>query len=251
MKIVVIGGTGLIGKKLVTKLRECGHEAVAACPSSGVNSVTCEGLADVLVGAEVVVDVSNSPSFEDGAVMEFFEKSTRNLLAAEAEAGVSHHVALSIVGADRIPDSGYMRAKVAQEQLIQSGGIPYTILRATQFFEFMGAIIKQFPTDGETVRVPAAFFQPILSDDVVAALVDVTLGSPVNGTIDLAGPKRFRFDVITRQFMSANGDTRQVVADMHALYFGAELDKQSLVPSGNSRIGERSFEDWLSSASAK
>jgi len=184
MKIVVIGGSGLIGKKLVTRLHERGHEAVAASPSSGVNAVTGAGLADVLVDAEVVVDVTNSPSFEDAAVLEFFEKSSRNLLAAEADAGVGHHVAVSIVGADRIPDSGYMRAKVAQEKLIQSAGIPYTILRATQFFEFIGTITAQFATDGQTVRVPAAFIQPILSDDVVAALVDVTLGAPVNGIID-------------------------------------------------------------------
>jgi uncharacterized protein YbjT (DUF2867 family) len=251
MKIVVIGGSGLIGKKLVTRLRERGHEAVAASPSSGVNAVTGEGLADVLVDADVVVDVANSPSFEDAAVLEFFEKSSRNLLAAEAVAGVGHHVALSIVGADRNPDSGYMRAKVAQEHLIQSAGIPYTILRATQFFEFIGAIIGQFPTDGQTVRVPSAFFQPILSDDVVAALADVTLGAPVNGIIDLAGPKRFRFDEITRQFLSASEDTRQVIPDTHARYFGAELDEQSLIPKGNSRIGARRFEDWLSYSTAK
>ena len=184
MKIVVVGGDGRIGKKLVTRLQEHGHEVVAASPSSGVNTVTGKGLADVLVGAEVVVDVTNSPSFEDAAVLEFFEKSSRNLLAAEAEAGVGHHVALSIVGADRIPDSSYMRAKVAQEKLIQSAAIPYTILRSTQFFEFLEAIIAQFPVDGQTVHVPAAFFQPILSDNVVAVLVDVTLGAPVNGIID-------------------------------------------------------------------
>jgi len=246
MKIVVIGGSGLIGKKLVTRLHERGHEAVAASPSSGVNAVTGAGLADVLVDAEVVVDVTNSPSFEDAVVLEFFEKSSRNLLAAEADAGVGHHVAVSIVGADRIPDSGYMRAKVAQEKLIQSAGIPYTILRATQFFEFIGTITAQFATDGQTVRVPSAFIQPILSDDVVAALVDVTLGAPVNGIIDLAGPERFRFDEIIRQFLSATQDTRQVVIDTHARYFGAKLDEQSLIPRGNSHIGATRFKGWLS-----
>lgn len=251
MKIVVIGGSGLIGKKLVTKLHERGHEAVAASPASGVNAVTGAGLADVLVDAEVVVDVTNSPSFEDAAVLEFFEKSSRNLLAAEAYTGVGHHVALSVVGADRIFDSGYMRAKVAQEKLIQSAGIPYTILRATQFFEFIGTIIAQFPTDGQTVRLPSAFFQPILSDDVVAALVDVTLGAPVNAIIDLAGPERFRFDEIIRQFLSATQDTRQVVTDIHARYFGAKLDEQSLVPRGDSHIGATRFEDWLSHSTVK
>jgi uncharacterized protein YbjT (DUF2867 family) len=251
MKIVVIGGSGLIGKKLVTGLRERGHEAVAASPSSGVNAVTGAGLADVLVDAEVVVDVANSPSFEDAAVLEFFEKSSRNLLAAEADAGVGHHVALSIVGADRNPDSGYMRAKVAQEKLIQFAKTPYTILRATQFYEFLGAIIAQFPTDGKTVRVPSAFFQPILSDDVVAALVDVTLGAPANGIIDLAGPGRFRFDEISRQFLTATQDTRQVVTDTQARYFGAKLEEQSLVPLGNSLIGATRFEDWLSHSTGR
>ena len=245
MKIVVIGGGGLIGKKLVTKLRERGHEVVAASPSSGVNAVTGEGLSEVLVGAEVVVDVTNSPSFEDKAVLEFFETSTRNLLAAEADSGVGHHVALSIVGCDGIPDSGYMRAKVAQEKLIQSAGIPYSILRATQFIEFIGAITAQFPTDGQTVRAPKALIQPILSDDVVATLVDVTLGSPVNGVVDLAGPEQFRFEEIIRRFLSATHDTRQVVTDSHARYFGAKLEDQSLVPKGNSYIGVTRFEDWL------
>jgi uncharacterized protein YbjT (DUF2867 family) len=249
MKIVVIGGGGLIGKKLVSKLQERGHEAVAASPSSGVNAVTGEGLAEVLVGAQVVVDVTNSPSFEDAAVLEFFEKSSRNLLAAEADAGVGHHVAISIVGADRIPDSGYMRAKVAQEKLIQSAAIPYTIVRATQFFEFIETIIAQFPTDGQTVRSPSAFIQPIWSDDVVAALVDITLAAPVNGIIDLAGPDRFRFEEIIHQFLSATHDTRQVVVDSHARYFGAALNDQ-LVPQGNSRIGSTHFEDWLNRSSA-
>lgn len=247
MKIVVIGGSGLIGKKLVSALRERGHEAVAASPSSGVNAVTGEGLANVLVGAEVVVDVTNSPSFEDAAVLEFFEKSSRHLLAAEAEAGVGYHVALSVVGADRIPDSGYMRAKVAQEALIQSAGIPYTILRATQFFEFVGAI-AQGATEGSTVRLPSAFIQPVLSDDVVAALVDITLEEPANGMVELAGPDRFRFDELIRQFLSANHDTREIVTDSQAHYFGAKLDDQSLVPLGSSHLGSTRFEDWLSHA---
>jgi uncharacterized protein YbjT (DUF2867 family) len=252
MKIVVIGGSGLIGKKLVTRLHERGHEAVAASPASGVNAVTGAGLADVLVDAEVVVDVMESPSREDAAVvLEFFETSSRNLLAAEADAGVGHHVALSIVGADRIPDSGYLRAKVAQEKLIQSAGIPSTILRATQFFEFIGTIIAQFATDGQRVRVPSALIQPILSDDVAAALVDVTLGAPVNGIIEVAGPERFRFDEIIPQFLSATQDTRQVVTDMDARYFGAKLDEQSLIPRGASHIGATRFEDWLSYSTVK
>ena len=245
MKIVVIGGSGLIGKKLVNRLRERGHEVVAASPSSGVNAVTGAGLADVLVGANVVVDVTNSPSFEDAAVLEFFEKSSRNLLGVEVIAGVGHHVALSVVGADRIPDSGYMRAKVAQEKLIKSAGVPYTILRATQFFEFMGAI-AQSATNGQTVHLPPAFIQPVMSDDVAAALVDITLGEPVNGIVELAGPDRLRFDELIRRFLNANHDARQVVTDPHARYFGAEVDNQSLIPGNNSRIGSTSFEDWLS-----
>jgi uncharacterized protein YbjT (DUF2867 family) len=244
MKIIVIGSSGLIGKKLVSRLREHGHEAVAASPSSGVNAITGEGLAAILVGAKVVVDVTNSPSFEDGPVLEFFEKSSRNLLAAEAIAGVGHHVALSIVGADLIPDSGYMRAKIAQEKLIKSAGIPHTILRATQFFEFVGAI-AQAATDGQTVRVPPAFIQPVLSDDVAAALVDITLGEPVNGTVDLAGPDRLYFEKLIRRFLSANHDPRQVVTDTHASYFGAKLNEHALVPAGDSRIGATRFKDWL------
>ncbi|HEY9622514.1 MAG TPA: SDR family oxidoreductase [Crinalium sp.] len=250
MKIVVIGGSGLIGKKLVSRLQELGHEAIAASPSSGVNAVTGEGLAEVLAGAQVVVDVTNSPSFEDTAVLEFFEKSTRNLLAAEADTGVAHHIAVSIVGADRIPDSGYMRAKVAQEKLIQSAGIPYTIVRATQFFEFIETIVAQFPTDGQTVHLPPAFIQPILAEDVADALVDITLGAPVNGIIDLAGPDRFRFEEIIRQFLSATHDSRQVVVDSHARYFGAALNDQ-LVPQGNSLIGSTRFSDWLNRAIAQ
>jgi uncharacterized protein YbjT (DUF2867 family) len=243
MKIVVIGGRGQIGKKLVTRLQEREHEAVAASPDTGVNALTGAGLADVLVNAEVVVDVTNSPSFEDAAVLEFFQKSTRNLLAAGADAGVGHHVAVSIVGADRIPESGYLRAKVAQEKLIQSAGIPYTILRSTQFFEFIAKIIAQFPTDGRTVRSPTAFIQPILSDDAAAALADVALGAPVNGIIDVAGPERFRFDELTREFLRATQDARQVVTDIDARYFGAKLEEESLVPKGKSQIGVTRLED--------
>ncbi len=245
MKIVVIGGSGLIGKKLVNRLRERGHEAVAASPSSGVNAVTGVGLADVLVGANVVVDVMNSPSFEDAAVLEFFEKSSRNLLAAEADAGVGHHVALSVVGADRMPDSGYMGAKIAQEKLIKSAGVPYTILRATQFFEFIGAI-AQSATDGQTVRLSPALLQPIASDDVVAALSDVAIGMPMNGTVDLAGPEKLRLDELVRRFLSANRDARKVIADIHARYFGVELNDRSLTPGDKPRIGSTRFEDWFS-----
>ena len=250
MKIVVVGASGRLGKKLVSKLREHGHEAVAASRSSGVNAVTGEGLVEVLVGAQVVVDVTSSPSFEDAAVLEFFEKSTRNLLATEADAGVAHHVVVSIVGADRIPDSGYMRAKVAQEKLIQSAAIPYTIVRATQFFEFIETIVAQFPTDGQTVHLPSAFIQPILTDDVADALIDIILGVPVNGIIDLAGPDRFRFEEIVRQFLNATHDSRQVVVDSHARYFGAALNDQ-LVPQGNSLIGSTRFEDWLNRSIAQ
>jgi uncharacterized protein YbjT (DUF2867 family) len=245
MKVIVMGGSGLIGKKLVARLIERGHDAAAASPSSGVNAVTGEGLADALAGTEVVVDVTNSPSFEDAAVMEFFDKSTRNLLAAGANAGVRHHVALSIVGADDIPDSGYMRAKAAQEKLIQSSGVPYSILRATQFFEFIGPIIAQFPTDGRTVRAPSAFIQPILSDEVAAALADIALAAPANGIIDLAGPERFRFDEISRHFLSVTKDGREVVTDEQVRYFGAQLKDNALVPSGASRRGATGFLDWL------
>jgi uncharacterized protein YbjT (DUF2867 family) len=250
MKIIVIGGNGLIGKKLVNGLRERGHEAVAASPSSGVNAVTGEGLTDALVGAQVVVDVTNSPSFEDAAVLEFFEKSSRNLLAAEAIAGVGHHVALSVVGADRIPESGYMRAKAAQEKLIKAGGVPYTILSATQFFEFMGAIV-QSATDGQAVRLPSAFIQPVMSDDVATALVDITLGEPMNGMIELAGPDRFHFDELIRRFLSANHDPRHVVTDPHARYYNTELDDRTLIPGDNSLIGLTRFEDWLSPSTIK
>lgn len=244
MKIVVIGGSGLIGKKLVNNLRQLGHEVVAASPSSGVNTITGEGLAEALVGAQVVVDVANSPSFEDKAALEFFETSGRNLLAAEAIAGVGHHVALSVVNADRLPDSGYMRAKVAQEKLIKDSKIPYTILRATQFFEFLSGI-AQSNTDGQTVRLSPALVQPIASDDVAAVLTDLTVGAPLNGTIEVAGPEKFRLDQLVQRFLSANNDTRQVITDIHARYFGIELNDHSLTAGDNPRIGSTNFDQWL------
>jgi len=245
MKIVVIGGSGLIGKKLVNDLRKRGHEVVAASPSSGVNALTGEGLAGAMEGARVVVDVANSPSFEDRAVLEFFETAGQNLLAAEAAAGVGHHVALSVVGADRLPDSGYMRAKVAQESLIKASKVPYTIVRATQFFEFVGGI-AQSATEGQTVRLPPALMQPIVSDDVAAALADIAVGGPLNGTVELAGPEPIRMDELVRRFLAANRDERVVTTDPHARYFGTELNDQSLTPGEGPRIGSTSFGDWLS-----
>ena len=245
MKIVVIGGSGLIGTKLVKNLRQLGHEVVAASPSSGVNSITGEGLAEALAGAQAVVDVTNSPSWEDKAVLEFFETSTRNLLAAEVAAGVRHHVALSVVGTERLLQSGFFRAKMAQEDLIKASKFPYTIVRSTQFFEFVNGI-AQSATEGQTVRLSPAFVQPVVSDDVAAALADVALGAPVNGTVELAGPERLRLDELVRRFLSANQDARQVVADVHARYFGVELNDQSLTPGDNPRIAPTRFEDWLS-----
>lgn len=244
MKIVVIGGSGLIGKKLVPLLRERGHEALAASPSSGVNALTGEGLAGALAGADVVVDVSNSPSWADAAVLEFFETSTRNLLAAERAAGVGHHVALSVVGADRLPDSGYMRAKVAQEELIKAGKVPYTVVRATQFFEFLGGIAGS-PADGDTVRLPTAPMQPLASDDVAAALADVAVGAPANGIIEVAGPESLPIAEFVRRFLAASGDTRAVVADPQARYFGAALDERGLNPGDDPRVGPTRFNDWL------
>ncbi|CAN7727750.1 SDR family oxidoreductase [Paenibacillus sp. LjRoot56] len=247
MKIVVIGGSGLIGKKLVNNLRQLGHEVVAASPSLGVNTITGEGLAETLVGAQVVVDVSNAPSWEDQAVLDFFVTSNTNLLAAEATAGVSHHVALSVVGTERLLQSGYFRAKLAQEELIQNSKIPYTIVRATQFFEFIGGI-ADVATEGEIVRLPSALMQPIVSDDVAAALVDFTLAAPVNGIVDVAGPDQIRMDELVRQFFSVTKDTRQVVTDAKAPYYGSvEVNDQSLVPTGsNARITTTHFKDWLS-----
>src|SRR6266849_1792969 len=240
MKIVVIGGSGLIGKKLVKNLRQQGHE-VAASPSLGVNTVTGEGLAQALAGAQVVVDVANAPSWEDKAVLEFFETSGRNLLAAEAAAGVGHHVALSVVGTDRLLASGYFRAKMAQENLIKASRIPYTIVRATQFFEFVGGI-AQSATDGETVRLPSALMQPIVSDDVADALAEIAVEQPLNGTVDLAGPEPIRMDELVRRFLSANRDARKVTTDVHAGYFGTAVNDQSLTPGDNPRIGPTRFE---------
>ncbi|HEY7427253.1 MAG TPA: SDR family oxidoreductase [Gemmataceae bacterium] len=244
MKIVVIGGSGRIGKKLVPILRERGHEAVPASPSSGVNALTGEGLAAALAGANVVVDVSSSPSFADAAVLEFFETSTRNLLAAEAAAGVRHHVALSIVGADRLPDSGYMRAKVVQEGLIKAGKVPYTIVRATQFFEFVDGI-AQSATEGRTVRLSPALMQPIASDDVAAVVADLAIGEPRNDTIELAGSEPIRLNELVRRFLIAKRDARTVTTDARALYFGTELNDHSLTPGANPRIGPTRFEEWL------
>lgn len=235
MKIVVIGGTGLIGSKLVDGLRERGHDAVAAAPSTGVNSITREGLAEAMNGADVVVDVANAPSWEDQAVLDFFETSTRNLLAAEKAAGVKHHVALSIVGSERLPENGYFRAKVAQEALIRQSALPYTILRATQFFEFVEGI-AQAGTVGEEIRLSPALFQPLASDDVVAALIDVALAPPALGMLEVAGPEAAPLDELVRRFLRLRGDTRKVVADVHARYFGAELDDKSLTPGDRKSV---------------
>lgn len=247
MKIVVIGGSGLIGTNLVNRLRRKGHEVGAASPNSGVNTITREGLPEALSGAQVVVDVANSPSFEDEAVLEFFETSGRNLLAAEAAAGIGHHVALSVVGAERNPESGYLRAKVAQEKLIKASGIPYTILQSTQFFEFVGGIIRS-ATLGDVIRLSPALLQPIASDDVAAALAELAVGKPVNGTIEVAGPEPIPLDAFARQYLSAQSDGREVIADVHALYFGAEIDDTSLTPKTQPLLGKIRFQDWLSQA---
>lgn len=244
MKIVVIGGSGLIGSKVVNNLRQRGHEVVAASPSSGINAVTGEGLKEALAGAQVVVDVANSPSFEDKVAMEFFEASGRNLLAAETVSGVRHHVALSVVGTERLLAMGYFRAKLVQENLIKASGRPFTIVRATQFFEFTGAI-AQSATVGQTVRLPAAMMQPIASDDVAAGLADVAIAQPLNETIDLAGPEPIRMDELIRRFLIASHDTREVVTDPAAGYFGISVDDQSLTPGDRPRIGPTRFADWL------
>ena len=244
MKIVVIGGSGLIGSKLVAKLSALEHEAVAASPNSGVNTLTGEGLAEVLERAQVVVDVSNSPSFEDDAVMNFFQTSTRNLLTYEAAAGVSHHVALSVVGAERLPQSGYLRAKVAQEKLIKEGSIPYSIIHATQFFEFVNRIADE-ATTGNSVHLPPVLFQPIAADDVASAIRKVATSSPLNGTVEIAGPEQFRFDQLIRLALSARSDPREVIADPRARYFGTELSERSLVPGDDAQLSETRFEDWL------
>ncbi|MDW9410011.1 SDR family oxidoreductase (plasmid) [Sinorhizobium meliloti] len=244
MKIVVIGGTGLIGSKLVQNLRERGHDVLAAAPNTGVNTITREGLAGALDGADVVVDVANAPVWEDKAVLDFFETSGRNLLAAEAAAGVRHHVALSIVGSERLPDNGYFRAKVAQENLIKASGIPYSILRATQFFEFVGGI-AQAAAVGDEIRLSPALIQPIASDDVAAALAEVAVAPPVNGTLEVAGPEAIPLDELVRRFLRSTEDPRKVLPDVHARYFGAVLDDQSLTPGKNPRLGAIRFEDWL------
>lgn len=243
-KVVVIGGTGLIGSKVVAKLRERGYDVVAASPGSGVNTLTGEGLAEVLDGASVVVDVTNSPSFADEAVMEFFQTSTRNLLNAEAAAGVGHHVALSVVGCDGLPDSGYLRAKVAQEKLIKESSIPYSIVRATQFFEFLKGI-TDVATEGNIVRLPPVRFQPMAAEDVARVVAKTAVGTPLNGIVEVGGPEQFRFDEIIRMGLSARNDPREVIVDPHARYFGTELSDRSLVPSDGALLGEIRFEDWL------
>jgi len=248
MRIVVIGGSGLIGSKLVTMLSEQRHEAVAASPKSGVDTLTGEGLAEVLEGASVVVDVSNSPSFEDAAVMEFFTTSTRNLLTYGAAAGVGHHVALSVVGTERLSASGYFRAKIAQEKLIKESSIPFSIVHATQFFEFVTSIADA-ATDGNTVRLAPVLIQPMAADDVASAVARITIGTPVNGTVEVAGPEQFRLDELVRRGLSARDDPREVVADPHAGYYSAKLSERTLVPSDDARLGETRYEDWLSRSS--
>jgi uncharacterized protein YbjT (DUF2867 family) len=244
MKIVVIGGSGLIGSKVVSRLREQGHEAVAASPTSGVDTLTGAGLADALAGAAVVVDVSNSPSFDDAAVLAFFETSTRNLLAAEAAAGVGHHVALSVVGTERLAESGYFRAKLAQEALITGSAIPYSIVHATQFFEFIRSIADA-ATDGATVRLAPVLIQPIAADDVAGAVATVAVGAPVNGIVEVAGPEPFRLDDLIRRALDARHDPRAVVADPGARYYGALLGERTLVPGASARLAGTRFEDWL------
>jgi uncharacterized protein YbjT (DUF2867 family) len=244
MKIVVIGGSGLIGTKLVTILRERGHEVVAASPSTGVDTITGAGLAAALAGARVVVDVANSPSWEDQAVLQFFEKSGLNILGAEAVAGVAHHVALSVVGTDRLLKSGYFRAKMAQENLVKASKIPYTILRATQFFEFVGGIAA-FSTVGNTVRLSPALFQPIAAEDVAAALADIALAPPVNGMVEVAGPEALPLDETVRKYLRANKDQRQVTTDAEAPYFGLQMTDKSLTPGDSPRLGPTHFDTWL------
>jgi uncharacterized protein YbjT (DUF2867 family) len=250
MKIVVIGGSGLIGSKLVEKLRHAGHEPVAASRDTGVDTVTGEGLTEALEDALVVVDVANAPAWSEEAVLEFFLTSTRNILAAEAAVGVGHHVALSVVGTERLLESGYFRAKLAQEDAIKAATIPYTIVRAAQFFEFIGRIAAAH-MDGETVRVPPVLVQPEAADDVAAALAVAAVGAPVNGTVELAGPDRFRLDELVRRVLTENGDARRVTADRRARYFGAELDDRSLTPGDDARIAPTRFEDWLALSTPK
>jgi uncharacterized protein YbjT (DUF2867 family) len=250
MKIVVIGGSGLIGSKLVTKLREHGHEAIAASPSSGVNTLTGEGLAEVLKGASVVVDVANSPSFEDAAVLKFFETSTRNLLKYGTAAGVKHLVALSVVGTDQLSESGYFRAKIAQEKMIKSSAIPYSIVHATQFFEFLKGI-ADMSFDGNKVRLPPVLFQPMAADDVASAVGRIAEGAPVNGTVETGGPEQFRMDELVRRRLAQLNDPREVIADPHARYAGAQVAERTLVPGKDARLGETRFETWLTRSAGK
>ena len=244
MKIVIVGGTGLIGSKTVPILRERGHEVVAASPKNGVNTITGEGVKEALAGAQVMIDLANSPSFEDKAVLEFFETSGRNLLPAEASAGVRHHVALSIVGIDRSPDNGYFRAKVAQEKLIETSGIPYTIIRSTQFLEFLGGIAAS-SADGNMVRLSPGLFQPIAADDVAAIVADVARAAPRNGIVEIAGPERAPFNEIVARYLKAVGDPRKVVGDPEARYWGGRVEEYSLVPLGEARLGRIGFDEWL------
>lgn len=244
MKVVVIGGTGLIGSKTVALLRQGGHEVLAASPNSGVNTITGEGVEEAVAGAQVVIDLANSPSFEDKAVLEFFQTAGRNLLAAEATAGVGHHVALSIVGTDRSPDNGYFRAKVAQEDLIKASGIPYTIIRSTQFMEFLKGIAAE-GTEGDKVRISPGLFQPIAADDVAAVVADVSVAGPRNGTVEIAGPERAPFNEIVARYLKAVGDPREVVRDPEARYFGSRVEERSLVPLAEARLGRIGFDEWL------
>jgi uncharacterized protein YbjT (DUF2867 family) len=250
MKIVVIGGTGLIGSKTVKILRDAGHEVAAASPGTGVNTITGEGLAEALIGTRVVLDLANSPSFEDKAVLEFFETSGRNLLAAEAAAGVAHHVALSVVGTERLQESGYFRGKLVQEKLIKASGIPYTIVHSTQFFEFLGGIVKS-GAEGDIVRLSPAYVQPIASDDVATVMADVALAEPVNGTIEIAGPERVRLSELVTRYLKATNDPREVASDVEARYFGAKLDDRSLVPGADPRLGAIGFEEWFRRSQAQ
>lgn len=245
MKIVVMGGTGLIGKKLVSSLTSLGHEATASSPASGVNTLTGEGLDEALKGADVVVDVTNSPLFKGESALEFFETSGRNLLAAGARAGVKHHVVLSVVGTDRLQDSAYFRAKMAQENLVKQSGISFTIVRSTQFFEFIGAIARS-GVQGETIWMSPAFIQPVASDDVVAAMADLLVGKPVNTIVEIAGPEKFRLDELVRKYVAVMNDEHEVITDIHAPYFGVELKDSSLIPGKGSRIGTVRYEDWIS-----
>ena len=250
MKIVVIGGTGLIGSKTVAILRQRGHEVVAASPKSGIDTITGEGLKEVMAGAQVVIDLANSPSFEDKAVLEFFETSGRNLFAAEAPAGVRHHVALSIVGTDRTPEIGYFRAKVAQEKLIEASGIPYTIIRSTQFLEFLPAIATSGAV-GNAVRISPGPFQPIASDDVAAIVAEVALGQPRNGIVEIAGPERAPFSEFVARYLKAVGDPREVVRDPEARYFGGRVEEHTLVPLGEARLGRIGFDEWFRRSQAR